>query len=170
MIKFFFGILVGICLLILGAYFFVTRGGMPVAVKSQELPFEHKIARTAIALAVIKDRKIPSPVPADEPNLLSGAKIYASQCSMCHGKLQQKAPYMATAMFPKAPQLLTPEDYVTTDDDDPVGKIHWKVKYGIRLTGMPGFEDALTDTEMWQVSQMLHHADHLSGPVQEVLK
>jgi mono/diheme cytochrome c family protein len=167
--KFLLGIVTGIFLCILATYFFVTLGGMPVAVKSPALPFEKKIARTAIRVAVSKDMKTSSPVPADEPNLLAGAKTYAAQCAVCHGHLGQKPPAIANAMFPKAPQLLTADDFIT-DDKDPVGKIHWKVKYGIRLTGMPAFEDALTETEMWQVTQLLHHADHLSAPVQEILK
>jgi mono/diheme cytochrome c family protein len=33
------------------------------------------------------------------------------------------------------------------------------VANGIRLTGMPSFKDVLTDTQMWQVSQLLANAD-----------
>jgi mono/diheme cytochrome c family protein len=43
--------------------------------------------------------------------------------------------------------------------DDPPGETYWKVANGIRLTGMPAFKDALTETEMWQVSLLLANAD-----------
>ena len=43
--------------------------------------------------------------------------------------------------------------------DDPVGETYWKVKNGIRLTGMPSFEKALTEDQMWQVSLLLSKAD-----------
>jgi mono/diheme cytochrome c family protein len=171
MIKFFLGILAGFCLLILAGYIYVHNIGLPVAVKSKEMPFEHKIASLSINMALASERQLPSPVPADEPNMLAGAKVYMSSCAVCHGKLGQKAPFIANAMFPHAPQLITVEDdYITSDKGDPVGKIHWKVKYGLRLTGMPGFEDALSDTEMWQVTQLLHHADKLPSSVQSALK
>jgi mono/diheme cytochrome c family protein len=61
-------------------------------------------------------------------------------------------------MFPLPPQLQTKDEMVT---DDPVGVTYWKVKNGIRMTGMPGFGEMLSDNEMWQVSEMLAHADKL---------
>jgi mono/diheme cytochrome c family protein len=53
--------------------------------------------------------------------------------------------------------------------DDPPGRIYWKVENGIRLTGMPGFKDMLTPTQMWQVSQMLQHADKLPDQTKAAL-
>ncbi|MHB8392814.1 MAG: c-type cytochrome, partial [Acidobacteriaceae bacterium] len=43
--------------------------------------------------------------------------------------------------------------------DDPVGETYWKVKNGIRLTGMPAFQSLLTETQMWQVSMLLSLAN-----------
>jgi len=70
-------------------------------------------------------------------------------------------------MFPKAPQLLEKDDMVT---DDPVGESFWKVKNGIRLSGMPGFRDSLNETQMWQVAALLAKADQLPAEVTAKLK
>jgi mono/diheme cytochrome c family protein len=163
------GILIGICLPVVAGYLFVVLGGMPVATKGPPLPFERFLASKAKHAAMDVEIGRPSPVPADEPNLLAGARIYVSNCAVCHGSVDRKAPYIAKAMFPEAPQLVVAPDWVT-GDHDPVGKIYWKVKNGIRLTGMPGFFDGLTETEQWQVSQFLHHADKLPESVQEILR
>jgi mono/diheme cytochrome c family protein len=40
-----------------------------------------------------------------------------------------------------------------------VGETYWKVRNGIRLTGMPSFDNLLNQTQMWQVSVLLAHAD-----------
>ena len=64
-------------------------------------------------------------------------------------------------MFPPPPALFK-EKGVT---DDEVGETFWKVKNGIRLTGMPGFESTLTDAEMWQVSLLLLKAHELPASV-----
>lgn len=53
-------------------------------------------------------------------------------------------------------------------DDEP-GETYWKVANGIRLTGMPGFNQQLSTTEMWQVSLLLANADKLTDPVKAVL-
>ena len=164
--KLLFGFLLGICVPIAAAFLFIRSGGMPVHTKGPPLPLESYIARTALHAAMDKETGIPSPIPADEPNLLAGARIYQVQCAVCHGQLGQPESAISKGMFPHPPQLLPPKKGVT---DDPVGEIYWKVKNGIRLTGMPGYVDDLSDTEMWQVSLMLLHANKLSEPVQQVL-
>jgi mono/diheme cytochrome c family protein len=54
--------------------------------------------------------------------------------------------------------------------DDPVGVTYWKVKNGIRLSGMPSFDSALTDQQRWDVSAMLARADELPPEAQATLK
>jgi mono/diheme cytochrome c family protein len=98
---------------------------------------------------------------------MAGAKIYSTQCAVCHGLPQRGPSFIAKGMFPKPPQLMLPHKGVT---DDPVGETYWKVKNGIRLTGMPGFVDNLSEIEMWQVSLLLFSSDKLSPQVLEVLR
>lgn len=50
--------------------------------------------------------------------------------------------------------------------DDPEGVTYWKVTHGIRLSGMPGFESTLSDTQRWQVTMLAAHADKLSRAVE----
>jgi mono/diheme cytochrome c family protein len=50
--------------------------------------------------------------------------------------------------------------------DDPEGVTYWKVTNGIRLSGMPGFGGTLSDTERWQVTMLVAHADKLSRAVE----
>jgi mono/diheme cytochrome c family protein len=90
--------------------------------------------------------------------MTNGAHLYVENCAFCHGFPDQAASNAAKGMFPLPPQLLSHDEMVT---DDPVGATYWKVSNGIRLTGMPGFNDILTPTQMWQISEMLAHADKL---------
>ena len=162
------GVLIGICLPLVAGYLFVILGGMPVATKGSPMPIEEFLAKKGLDAAIGKEAGKPSPLSADESNLLAGARVYQqAQCWVCHGQLDQPESAIAKGMYPPPPQLLSPEQGVT---DDPVGVTYWKVKNGIRLTGMPAFNGSLTDSEMWQVSLLLLHADKLSTPVQEVLR
>jgi mono/diheme cytochrome c family protein len=68
-------------------------------------------------------------------------------------------------MYPKPPALLEGKGVT----DDPAGETYWKVAGGIRMTGMPGFQQTLSSTEMWQVSIVLAHAASLSAKVQASL-
>jgi mono/diheme cytochrome c family protein len=165
--KFVLGILVGICVPVVAAYCFIALGGMPVATKGKPLPLEKFVARRALHAAMDAEVGKPSPLPADEPNLLAGARIYQANCAVCHGRLGQPVSAIAAGMFPPPPQLLPPKKGVT---DDLVGETYWKVRNGIRLTGMPGFVGSLSDTELWQVSLLLCKADQLPASVQQALR
>ena len=161
------GIVIGICLPFLAGYLLVISGGMPVATKERPLPLENFLARKALHAVMDKEAGKPSPLSADEPNLLAGAHVYQTQCAVCHGHLGQPESAIAKGMFPHPPQLLPPRKGVT---DDEVGETYWKVKNGIRLTGMPGYSTSLSDSEMWQVSLLLLHADKLPDLAQAALR
>ena len=167
MIKFLLGFVVGICLLLLAGYLFVTRGGIFMGTKGGPLPMEQFIMNKALAASIGQSSQDQAPLPADETNLLAGANVYQQNCAGCHGQLDQPAAAMGKRFYPHPPQLLPPGEGVT---DDPVGATHWVVKNGIRFSGMPSSEEKLTDTEIWQVTLLLRNADKLPPPVQEVLR
>jgi thiosulfate dehydrogenase len=167
MIKFLFGLIFGIGLLLLAGYFFTTRGGLYMGTKGGPLPMERFVMSNALDASIGPSAQDQSPLPADETNLLAGAKVYQQSCAGCHGKLDQPASPMGKKFYPHIPQLLPPSKGVT---DDPVGTTHWVVKNGIRFSGMASFEGTLTDNEIWQVSQFLRNADKLPSPVQESLR
>jgi mono/diheme cytochrome c family protein len=163
------GLIVGIVAVLAAELLFLTQGGMPVAARNgKPLPLERFLASRALHVAMAKEAGRPAPVRADEPNLMAGARVYRENCIMCHGAPGEgKRAAAAEGMFPRPPRLLVADQGVT---DDPVGETYWKVKNGIRLTGMPGFEGALSDTALWQVSVLLHEADHLPDPVKAAIR
>ncbi len=69
-------------------------------------------------------------------------------------------------LFPRPPQFFEPNQGLT---EDPIGEVFWSVKNGMRLTGMPGFDESLSETEIWQASQFLLSADKLPPSAQQVL-
>jgi thiosulfate dehydrogenase len=167
MIKFLFGVVVGICLLLLAGYLFATRGGIFMGTKGSPLPMEESIVGKAIAASIGHNAQDQSPLPADETNLLAGARAYKQNCAGCHGQLGQEGSALAQRFYPHPPQLLAPGKGVT---DDPVGATHWVVKNGVRFSAMPSYDGKLTDAEIWQVSLFLRDADKLPSSVQEVLR
>ena len=53
--------------------------------------------------------------------------------------------------------------------DDPASETYWKAAKGIRLSGMPSFKTNLTDTQLWQVSELLARANEIPEAVKTVL-
>lgn len=159
------GIVVGVLLVLGVVYLYFATGRAPVAVTSPEMPFERKMAR--IALHAYLD-KLPHPapqVPADEKNLLEGAKIYKENCAVCHGVPGAAPTAIAEGLAPRPPQLF--KGTGVTDDDE--WESYWKVAGGIRMTGMPGFKGRLNDTQLWQVAVLVKNADKISPAVKSEL-
>ena len=163
------GLLLGVVLGLIGVagsvYWYFSSGRAPVAVTSPEMPFERRFAR--MGLHAYLD-KLPHPepqVPADEKNLLAGAKVYKEHCAVCHGKPDTPKTSIAEGMFPKPPQLF--RGMGVTDDD--AWESYWKVAGGIRMTGMPGFKDHLSETQLWQVAVLVKNADKISPAVKAEL-
>ena len=73
--KILIGVVIGICVPFVMCCLFVLLGGMPVATKGDALPLEKFIANMALHAAMDKEAGQPSPLPADEPNLLAGARV-----------------------------------------------------------------------------------------------
>ena len=63
---------------------------------------------------------------------------------------------VAKGLYPRPPQLAT--DGV---EDDPEGFSYWKIKHGIRWTGMPLWKGTLTDQQIWTLALFLKHMDQL---------
>jgi len=155
------GIILGFVLVFAGAYFYFSSGQAPVATNSPEMPFEKRFAKMALHAYVDKQPHPNSPVPADESNLLAGAKLYKQDCAVCHGVPGEPHNAIANGMFPKPPLLF--RGVGVTDDE--VWESYIKISGGIRMTGMPGFKDNLSDTQMWQISQLVKNADKLPDSV-----
>src|SRR5215813_1160240 len=159
------GILIGVLLVAGGLFFYFATGRAPVAVTAPEMPFERKMAHMALD-AYLNKLPHPSPqAPADEKNLLEGAKIYKDHCAVCHGLPGQPPTTIAEGMAPRPPQLF--KGTGVTDDEE--WESYWKVEGGIRMTGMPGFKGRLTETEIWQVAVLVKNADKISLAVRAEL-
>jgi thiosulfate dehydrogenase len=161
-----FGFVVGLLILPLGAFVYLKMGMAPVATSAPPLPLERNITSMALNAAIDRSGPHTAPLQPSEANLLAGAQEYRRNCAVCHGLPSQPKTDIAKGEFPKPPQLLEGKGVT----DDPVGETYWKVKYGIRLTGMPGFEGSLSEDQMWQISQLMATADKLPESVQQELK
>jgi mono/diheme cytochrome c family protein len=163
--AFLVGLFVGVVLVVLGVFGYFMSGSAPVATSASQMPFEKFLAGKALHAKIAQEMPKSVPISADEPNLLAGARVYRDTCAVCHGLPGQPATAIAQGMFPKPPELLRGKGVT----NDPAGETYWKVVNGIRLTGMPGFRQSLSDTQAWQVSVMLDNADKLPSSVQAEL-
>lgn len=141
------------------SYYLLSSGLIPANADAKSGPIEAFIAGTSLKATLDKEApKVPNPVQLTDANLINGIKLYETHCAICHGTAdgEASATPIAKGEYPSPPQLAT--DGV---EDDPEDWTFWKVKHGIRWTGMPAWKDELSDQQIWTLALFLKHMDKL---------
>ncbi len=182
MLKFILGVIVGAIVVPALVVAYLMSGYAPAATADPMMPFEGWIARTALQARFKKEAPVRDLSGMSTPDLLAGAEIYKKDCAECHG-LRDEAPAIADNMFPQAPQLMKPPAGRGGQRGPQSGNgtagapraprpngDFWRVKNGIRLTGMPSFQNILSEDQMWQVTGLIANRRRLPPEVQDALK
>jgi thiosulfate dehydrogenase len=159
------GVALTLAVALIGAYALVQSGLIPASADAKPGQLETWMARTSLNATLRREApKDQNPVALTEQNLLDGVHLFAQNCAVCHGSAKGDASSspIAKGLYQKPPQLAT-----EGVEDDPDGVSFWKIKHGIRLTGMPSFEDSLSDQEIWTLALFLKHMDKLPPAVQQ---
>ncbi len=164
--AFILGMIAAVVILFIGGYLFITAGGVPMETTAAPLPLEETVANLALKASLRGAADQKDPLALNDDNLLAGAKTFKEHCAPCHGIPGHRADAIAKGMFPSPPQLFEHDEMVT---DDPEGVTFWKVTHGIRLSGMPGFANILSEQQRWQVTMLLSQADKLSPAIESAL-
>jgi mono/diheme cytochrome c family protein len=164
------GIIVGVAgtliTALLGAYLFISWGGMPANADAKPSWLEQWAARKSLHATIEREASgLSNPVEATDENIVAGVKLYAAHCAVCHGSSDAKPSSIAKGLFQKAPQLAK-----HGVEDDPEGETYWKIDHGIRLTGMPSYRASLSERQVWQIALFLKRMDALPAVAQKYWK
>ncbi len=156
------GIIVGIAASIIaglaGAYIFISTGLMPANADGNPPALEKWAAQKSLHATLAREaQKGAGPLGVNEETLSAGARLYAANCLVCHGAADGEASNIAKGLYQHPPQLA--KHGVA---DDPEGKIYWKIKHGIRMTGMPAYSPTLDDNQVWELTLFLKHLPELT--------
>jgi mono/diheme cytochrome c family protein len=154
------GLVLGILLTLVAQaiviYLVVQNGWIDPRADDGYMPME-KWASRVVTRAIRRDSaKLTSPIDATSDNLVAGAKLYGANCALCHGAADAKESDVAKGLYIKAPQLAK-----NGVEDDPIGMTYYKIAHGYRMTPMPAFSKALSDTQIWQLALFLKNMDKL---------
>lgn len=159
------GIIASILVALLGAYVVLQSGLIPANADAKPGGLELWAAGKSLQATLRKEApKGPNPVALTEANLIDGISLYGQHCAICHGTAAgtASASPIAKGLYPAPPQLAT-----EGVEDDPEGVSYWKIRHGIRLTGMPSWGSSLSDRQIWTLALFLKHMDKLPPKAQQ---
>jgi mono/diheme cytochrome c family protein len=103
----------------------------------------------------------PAPTNLQE-SIAEGDKLYAIDCSMCHGPDGHTPSDSGRWMYPRASDLTSPVVQRYSDRE-----LFWIVKNGIRLSGMPAFGRVESDEHIWNLVRYLRTMQGSAHPASE---
>jgi mono/diheme cytochrome c family protein len=163
--NFVLGVILTLLILILGGLALLNFGYMPTNADAVPPHMEHRIAMTALDASMERHApRVNNPVAPTDDNIIEGMKIYTMNCSVCHGTLDNKPSPLEKSFYPPVPQL------ILDPLDDPEWHIFYAVRTGVRYTGMPAWDKALTEQDIWKVTTFLSRVQKLPPTVQEYWK
>ena len=160
MVKWFvFGVIATIVAAAVGIYVVLRSGVIPANADAKPGLLETWAAGTSLQATLASEAPGgPNPIALTDENLVAGIGLYRQHCAICHGTAAGRASAspIAKGLYPRPPQLAA--DGV---EDDPEGYSFWKIKHGIRWTGMPSWKSTLSDQQIWALALFLKHMDKL---------
>ncbi len=159
------GVAATIVVALIGGYVFLQSGLFPANADAPPGRLETWAASTSLKATLAREAPTqPNPVSPTDANLVEGVRLYGDHCAICHGTAagDASASPVAKGLYQRPPQLAT--DGV---EDDPEGLSYWKIRHGIRLTGMPSWRASLTDQQIWTLALFLKHMDKLPPNAQQ---
>ncbi len=162
------GIVAGVALTLGGgaavALLLVALGLVPANADARPSALERWAATTALRAVIAREApRGPNPVPVTAASLEAGARLYADNCQVCHGGPDGEPTRVGRGLYQRPPPLAR-----AGVEDDPAGETFWKIRHGIRWTGMPSFAGTLSERQAWELTLFLQNMDRLPPEVAAV--
>ena len=163
--NFILGVVITIAILLIGGLGLALLGLLPTRANVDAPALEGHIAMSALDSSVERHAAhLNNPVPPTDENLIAGLKIYTMNCALCHGDVDRKPSPLAKSFYPPPPSL------ILDPSDDPEWHVFYVIHNGVRYTGMPAWDKALSEADIWKVTAFLTRIEKLPPAVQDYWK
>jgi thiosulfate dehydrogenase len=163
--NFILGMVIAIVILLIGGLGLALLGFLPTRANRTPPQMERRIATSALDNSVERHApRVNNPVPPTDDNLIEGLKIYTMNCALCHGGIDRQPSVLEKSFYPPPPNL------ILHPPDDPEWHVFFVIRNGVRYTGMPAWNRALSEPDLWKLTAFLTRIDKLPPAVQEYWK
>src|ERR1051326_9101162 len=132
--------------MLLGVAAFIVSGVYDISAINQDTKPVYWVIEVAMQRSVqLRARESETPDLTRVELIDKGFSHYRNRCLQCHGGPGYAPDDAALGMTP------VPANLIPTTHQWTAAKMHWVVKNGIKMTGMPAWKYRMSDDEIWEV-------------------
>lgn len=155
--QFLFGVVAAFAAIGLGALVVVEAGLFDATAETpHSFPVAWATHTTMIHSVQLRARRIKAPGPFTADQVAAGARRYDQDCALCHGAPAVDRQPWIRGMNPSPPYLLD------TARRWSAPQLYWIIARGVKMTGMPAWDETRTDPQIWEVVAFLEALPSLS--------
>ena len=136
----------------IGGYIFVNSGIYDVSATKPHSRLMYWATHQTMEHSV--GARMADNVPPSDLNapgeIAAGGMLFAQNCITCHGAPDRERTAISKGLNPQPPNVFSDTREPDTAEDFQF------VKYGVRMTGMPGVAGTKTDAEIWELVAFLN--------------
>lgn len=135
-------------------------GRLPSSATSNPPGWEMSVGMRALDASLERRSKgLKNPVAANDSAALAvGKKLYADNCSGCHGTAKAPSAWGSKGFYPRAPQFWQEGSDVTPEE------AYAAIHDGIRYSGMGAWRDLMKADDIWKVANFVASIRKSEGP------
>jgi thiosulfate dehydrogenase len=154
--NFLIGILFTLLVGMVGSYWYMKKGYFDFGADQPPTFLEKHVAMPAVDAST--DRRAPdvkNPISPTEENLVAGAQLYVNHCAGCHGVPSNREGQFGKSFFPTVPA------FFKDAPDMPENQNFYIIEHGVRWSGMPAWNQSLSDAQVWQLVTFMSNIEKL---------
>lgn len=126
-------------------------GWLPSGATSEPPGWESSIGMRSLDASLEKRSEgLKNPIAAnDREALAAGQRIYADNCSGCHGSTKGPSVWGSKGFYPRAPQFFQEGSDVNPNE------AYAAIRDGVRYSGMGAWRDQMKEEDMWKVANFV---------------
>ncbi len=152
------GILFTVAVIAAGLVGYVYSGAYNIAATDPHTEVGQWLLATTKEQSIAGHAKGLATPPLDDPQrVLAGFRHFKQSCEACHGAPGVSGGAFTKGMRPEPPDLAHASEHWDS------AELFWIAKHGIKLTGMPAWEQVHSDEELWSIVAFMQRLPRLSA-------
>lgn len=144
---------------VIGGFAFINSGIYDVSATTPDNAvvawLVHKVSDTSVGARLGANHP---PTWLDQPQkIAAGGQLFTESCAVCHG-----GPGLVPTAISKGLNPLPPDLFRADRKPDPAENFQF-IKYGVKMTAMPGFAPSYSDDQIWSLVAFLNGLPGISA-------